>query len=361
MSNNVRQHYQLYPYPAYPLLASVRSCDTYALNLHALQAAFYAMEPAAAQRILIAGCGSFAPYPFAVANPQAQITALDLSANSLKRARLHCLLHRRFNIRYIEGDLLSHAETGNGYDLIDAYGVLHHMNNPLDGLLSLAGRLTENGIIRVMLYSRYARREEESIRRAFKMLDVHDAATAAALLKRAKPGSRLGEYARYAHEARSTSGVADALLHPLVHTFRVDDLLELISRSGLQLLRFAHPDAILDPDQEIERLRLLERDKQSPGNFIFYLGKRPHAVESGEMYLQLNPCLKEAVSLFRLGRVAVAPRLGHDNPELSWGERRFLRYFITARSTKTLTAEEDELASIYTDTLFLLKYRRSTR
>lgn len=77
MSDSVRRHYELYPYPKYPLLASVRRCDAYAGNLAALWSRFNGeLPPQAAQRILIAGCGSFAPYPFALANPGVPILSL---------------------------------------------------------------------------------------------------------------------------------------------------------------------------------------------------------------------------------------------------------------------------------------------
>src|SRR6185369_7704756 len=106
MSDPVQTHYQKYPYPHYPLLASVRRCDTYALNLVALWARFNgALPPQTARRILVAGCGSFSPYPFALSNPEADITALDLSGRSLKRARLHCLLHGIHNVTFRCGDL----------------------------------------------------------------------------------------------------------------------------------------------------------------------------------------------------------------------------------------------------------------
>ena len=88
MSDPVQTHYQSYPYPHYPLIASVRRCDTYALNLEALWARFNrSLPPPEAKRILIAGCGTFAPYPWAVANPDVPIIALDLSERSLRRAR----------------------------------------------------------------------------------------------------------------------------------------------------------------------------------------------------------------------------------------------------------------------------------
>ena len=77
-----------YPYPFSPLFASLRRCDTYALNLSALWSRFNGEPPPDDASVLIAGCGSFAPYPFALANPSTPITALDLSQRSLGRARL---------------------------------------------------------------------------------------------------------------------------------------------------------------------------------------------------------------------------------------------------------------------------------
>ena len=106
MPDRVRRHYELYPYPKYPLLASVRRYDTYAGNLAALWSRFNGeLPPPAARRLLIAGCGSFAPYPFSLANPATAVTALDLSAQSLRRARLHCLLHGVGGVEFTAGDL----------------------------------------------------------------------------------------------------------------------------------------------------------------------------------------------------------------------------------------------------------------
>ena len=126
MSESVRSHYERYPYPHFPLLATVRTCDTYAHNLTALWTRFNGvLPPENARRILIAGCGSFSPYPFSIANPDSELTALDLSASTLRRARLHCLLHGRRNIRYQCGDLLENAAAPGVFGLIDAFGVLH--------------------------------------------------------------------------------------------------------------------------------------------------------------------------------------------------------------------------------------------
>jgi len=256
MSDMVRQHYELYPYPHYPLLAAIRRCDTYVLNLTALWTRFNGvLPPWTAKRILIAGCGSFAPYPFSLANPDADITALDLSSRNIRRARLHCLLHGNRNITFRHGDLLDHSSTEDTFGLIDAYGVLHHLQDPLAGLKALAARLSEGGILRVMLYSRYARREEESIRRAFRLLGVSDPATAKRIIERSKPGSRLRRFVEASHETTFDAGLADALLHPRVHTYRIDGFMELVRQSGLEPLLFAHDGALDDVNREVERIR----------------------------------------------------------------------------------------------------------
>lgn len=360
MSDPVHLHYEHYPYPGYPLLASLRRCDTYALNLAALWARFNgALPPPEAMRILVAGCGSFAPYPFSLANPEAAITALDLSGRSLRRARLHCLLHGRRNVAFRQGDLLDPQAVEGRFGLIDAYGVLHHLDDPLAGLQALAARLCEGGILRVMLYSRYARSEEESIRRAFRLLGVHDPDVARRLIRRAKPGSRLRRFADASDEAACESGLADALLHPRVHTFRIDGLMELVRGSGLEPLMFAHHGALEEVGREVERIRGLEAAKGSPGNFILYLGRNVAGPcrQAGENLLLLNPCLSDAVGPLRLGTLRVPPRLGHDNPPLGYGERRFLRRFRTPVPLRDIPAEHRAATAVYTRALFLLQYR----
>jgi len=361
MSESVRRHYELYPYPHYSLLATLRRCDTYALNLAALWARFNGeLPPLSARRILVAGCGSFAPYPFALSNPDAEITALDLSTRSLKRAGLHCLLHGHRNVTFRCGDLLDPTAKVGTFDLIDAYGVLHHLDDPLAGLMALKEMLAEKGVLRVMVYSRYARREEESIRRAFRLLGVHDPAAADRLIRRSKPGSRLRRFADSSDEAGFEAGLADALLHPRVHTFRIDGFMELICRSGLEPLLFAHAGALENVGLEVERLRRLEAPKESPGNFILYLGHNTAGPcpDDAAAFLVLNPCLSTEVGVLRIGTRQVAPRLGHPNPLLGRRERAFLRQFLLPRPWAALPPHAQTLAAEYKKALFLLEYRQ---
>jgi SAM-dependent methyltransferase len=356
-SREVRVHYELHPYPRYPLLPSVRRCDTYALNLQALWARFNGVFPQACEgRILIAGSGSFAPYPMAVANPNAKITALDLSAANLKRARLHCLLHGLRNVTFAQGDLLDRECVPGPFHFIDSFGVLHHLDDPTAGLRALEKRLASGGILRVMLYGRYARREAESIRRAVRLLGIRDVAALKRLISKAKPGSRVRGYLDASWEARTDSGLADLFLNPQVRTYRIDEFLTIVGQTGLQPLLFAHGGALADPDAEIERLRKLDRLRETPTNIICYLGLDTSGPSSlaGNVLLRLNPCLTGAISPLHLRAVRLSSRLGRDNPLLDRSARAFLRRFRVPISVETLTDEDRKRAGRFWDALFLV-------
>jgi SAM-dependent methyltransferase len=359
MPESVRRHYELYPYPSYPLFASVRRCDTYANNLAALWSLFNGeLPPPEFSRILIAGCGSFAPYPFALANPGTRITALDLSQPSLKRARLHCLLHGITGVDFQAGDLRRAALAPGPYGMIDAYGVLHHLEEPVAGLRALAARLSEGGILRVMVYSRYTRREEDSVRRALRLLKVQDPEQVRRMVAASAPDSRLRAFFESSHEVASRSGLADALLHPQVVSYRIDEFLELVAASGLAPLRFAHPGARPDPEREIGRIRAMEKEKRSPGNFVLYLGRNVKgACRDEEAVFRLNPCLRSALAPWRLGALYIPGRIGQKNDPLDGAERRFLRRFRNPVPAAVLSPAERAAAGRYADKLFLLRCR----
>lgn len=360
MNDPVRMHYETHPYPHFSYLASVRACDTYALNLDALWAVANGSLPASGdRRILLAGCGSFSPYPTSLANPDAEIVALDLSQANLRRARIHALLHGRLNIDYIQGDLLDPATAPGPFAFIDAYGVLHHLPDPLTGLKTLERRLTPGGIIRIMVYSRQARQEEESIRRALRLLGVRDIKRLHQLTRRAKKGSRFADYLETAPEARHSSGLADALLHPRVVTFTTDSLLQLCSDAGLRPLLFAHPGAVSDIAEEVERLREMERSETLCSNFTLYLVRTGHdippPVELSK--LVINPALGSYLGILHIGKTVIAPKLGRSNPPLDRRVRAFLRTFSTPRAIAELNGEEQKMADLLRQALFLVAIR----
>jgi SAM-dependent methyltransferase len=360
MNDPVRLHYETWVYPRYPLAASVRRSDTYALNLDALYARFNGtLPPAAARRILLAGCGSFSPYPTTVANPGVPVTALDLSAANLRRARLHAWMHGRFGICFERGDILDPAAAQGEYGFIDSFGVIHHLADPLAGLRALEWRLAPGGILRVMVYSRGARRAVESARRALRLIGVRDMAKLKTVLRRSPPGSRLSRAVEASGEEGGDAGLADALLHPRARTFTIDGLMAMVGETGLVPLRFAHHGALVEPAAEVVRLRSLERAGEPVPNFILYLGReiRGGCGLAPDALLMLNPALRHDVGMLRLAPLAIPPRLGRKNPVIGFADRRFLRRFRTPVPVKELTPEDRERAMSFLEALFLIPFR----
>ncbi len=354
---SVRGHYERHPYPHYPLLASVPRCDTYALNLQAIWAAGNgSWLPPGQGQILLAGCGAFAPYPLRLANPEATIDAVDLAEANLRRARLHCLVHRCGGVRFSQGNFLEPGQVPGPYHFIDAFGVLHHLDEPLAGFRALEQRLAPCGILRVMVYGRYARQEAESIRRACRLLGITDVLTLKRLLNRAPHGSRIREYLDASWESRTDTGLADLFLHPCVHTYRIDEFLAIIAQTGLKPLRFTHTDALVDPLAEIERLRELDRRRATLSNIICYLGRDAQdatPVVDGST-LRLNPMLLTALAPWRLSPVRPMARLGLENLAIDSITSRFLRRFRQPVPVSMLSSAERQKAEEYVAAWYLL-------
>jgi SAM-dependent methyltransferase len=356
----VRRHYETHPYPRYPLLASVRRADTYALNLDTLWGyANGCLLPLEYRRILVAGCGSFSPYPFAVANPESRITALDLARSSLRRARLHCLLHGYLNVTLQAGDLNDQAIAPSPFGLIDAYGVLHHLGDPLAGLKALTARLAPGGILRVMLYSHAARGGIEAARRALRRLGVRDVPGLKRLRDMLSPASRLGRRLREPGvDATFTAGLADAFLHPQVQTFTVRGLQGLLAESGLEILLAGHPGALLDPARELSRLAQAEADGELAHNFILYLVRKGQGAcrLQSKALLRTNPCLARSLRLPVLP-LRLHPRLGRPLPELGLAARMLLRRCLTPKPVTQLSPAERDVVEELREALLLVVLR----
>lgn len=360
MNDEVRRHYETWPYPRYSLLTSVLAQDTYALNLESLWARFNGVWPGRDNlRILLAGCGSFSPYPTSLANPRARITALDLSRRNLRRAKLHARLHGCFNITYEKGDILDPPRSGEEYGFIDSFGVIHHLADPLAGLMALERRLLPGGILRIMVYSHGARREAESIRKALRILGIRDIPSVKRLIGRADRNSRFYRYIADSYEATFDAGLADAFLHPRAVTFRIDGLMEMVGQTGLKPLLFAHAGALPEVAAEVERLRGIEKERGEEPNFILYLGRetRGGCGLASDARIVLNPVLRRCVGSLRLMPVVISEKLGRPNPPLDFSARRFLRRFLQPVRVADLGKEELKKAEKFLGALFLVSFR----
>ena len=65
--------------------------------------------------------------------PNSAVTAVDLSRASLAYAQRKTSELGITNVKYLQADILNLGELGQGFDIIESAGVLHHMNDPMAG------------------------------------------------------------------------------------------------------------------------------------------------------------------------------------------------------------------------------------
>jgi 2-polyprenyl-3-methyl-5-hydroxy-6-metoxy-1,4-benzoquinol methylase len=372
LQDAVKAHYERHVYPQFPLWASVRTCDAYALNLDALWARFNGERlPQKERKILLAGCGSFSPYPAAVANPEAQITALDLSEANLRRATLHSWIHGYFNVNFIRGDITQTAGSDflkdQRFHFIDCYGVLHHIPDVITALNALHSWLNPAGFMRIMVYSQSARRSAQSIRTAMRMLGVHTLRELKQLCRNAPTGSRFRDYLDATPEADFDSGLADLFLHPYAKTYTLEALLKILEITGFEPLQFIHWGALPEITSEIARLKKLEKSNELRSNFILLVGRKQDTKiriewqkikNRQDTVITLNPVIQRSLPWLPFIPLKPEPKLGFVNPSINDQDKRLLSRFRTpVRQTAIKPADRDRVEQ-YLQALFLIETSR---
>jgi SAM-dependent methyltransferase len=214
----IADHYEKYPYPSYSLFGLGGWAQLQSVDLST-----WPME-GSVRDVWIAGCGTIAPLMFGRRNPGVSFLATDLSSSALRRLRVRLWLHGIHNVRPIQEDIML-AHYVESFDAIDCYGVIHHTFSPQLALERLARALRPGGILRLMVYSREARKTIEDLRSEVLEKKIKSMREIKALItmKGVIPSGDL------AHSA----GIADALLNPIVQTYDEDSLHSLIDSQKL--------------------------------------------------------------------------------------------------------------------------------
>lgn len=109
-------------------------------------------------RVLIAGCGTGVQTMNVVQTyANASVLAVDLSRSSLAYGMRKLAQYGIDSVRHVQADILDLADLDDRFDLVESFGVLHHMREPLAGLRVLADLLAPGGLLFLGLYSKIAR------------------------------------------------------------------------------------------------------------------------------------------------------------------------------------------------------------
>ncbi len=260
----ISRQYAAWPYPQVPLLANVDPTHPWQLHCDSLWDRCGSGPAPARPRIWIAGCGTFQPYVFSIANPRADIVATDLSEPSLRIARRRCALHGVRNVSFAPCDLQDESTWPQGeFDLIECYGVLMNLSDPERALAALARRLAPHGVLRLMVYPQFSRTRVFQLQRIARLCGFHgDDASHPSKFRSLVKSLTKDHPLRFAFttyaDSKNDAGVVDAYLHAGDRGFTGWQLGALLQSAGLRPANWMHrPWA--QPDVAQERLALMGR------------------------------------------------------------------------------------------------------
>ncbi|MEM6501326.1 MAG: class I SAM-dependent methyltransferase [Cyanobacteria bacterium P01_C01_bin.89] len=326
--------YDTYPFPPEPLLDEPPPGYNWRWNWTTAYAFCSGRQPAnKTPRILDAGCGTGVGTEYLLhLNPEANITAIDLSSGALDVARERCRRSGKpgdsDRLTFHHMSLYDANEIPGEFDLINCVGVLHHLPDPTRGIQALAKKLAPGGIMHVFVYGELGRWEIQLMQEAIAL--IRNCPSDGAPENPYEDGVKIGrdlfstlpehsalvrrEKERWSMENTKDECFADMYVHPQEVDYNVNTLFNLIEASGLEFLGFSNPKIwtlnrlidkaphLIERAQQLperDRYRLIEiLDPGSISHYEFFLARPPFTVTdwSDNTTLlnaipQINPCL----------------------------------------------------------------------
>ena len=305
VSAAVARLYDTYPFPPEPLLDEPPPGYNWRWNWLTAYSFCTGQKPAReAVRILDAGCGTGVGTEYLVhLNPQAQVTAIDLSAGTLAVAKERCQRSGADRVEFHHLSLYDVAQLPGEFDLINSVGVLHHLPDPIRGIQALAAKLAPGGIMHIFVYAALGRWEIQLMQEAIGLLqgdqrgDYRDGVQVGRQIFAALPeNNRLvqREKERWAMENHRDECFADMYVHPQETDYTIDTLFELIDASGLEFVGFSNPQTWQLEPLLGKQPELLERAKPLSDRQRYRLVEllNPSAITHYEFFLSRPPLPK---------------------------------------------------------------------
>jgi 2-polyprenyl-3-methyl-5-hydroxy-6-metoxy-1,4-benzoquinol methylase len=194
------------------------------------------------RKILIAGCGTSQAARYALAEPHANVTAIDVSDTGLRFTRDLQQKHDLRNLVLHRLAIERVVELGEAFDQIVCTGVLHHLSDPDAGLRSLRDVLVPDGAMHVMVYAAYGRAGVYMVQDYCRLLRIGASKTElrdlAATIGALSSDHPIAGVAKRSKDFGQPDALADALLHPQDRAFTVPQLHDWLRRCGLMFGRW---------------------------------------------------------------------------------------------------------------------------
>jgi len=210
-----------------------------------------------------------------LAGTDAAIVHLDVSAASIDVARRRTRQRGlEQDVSWIEGSLFDLPSFGlEPFDYVNCSGVLHHLDDPNEGLAALVSVLKDDGALGLMLYGRYGRLGVYPMQELMRLINrgeqhpqekVNNAKETFAALPISNVLKRMAG-AMPDDGSMNDTEFYDMFLHAKDRPFSVPEVYELLDSAGLHLIEFCSKNrALLDPRIAFPSGRLHERVSRLP-------------------------------------------------------------------------------------------------
>lgn len=192
-------------------------------------------------QILVAGCGTGLHAILAATSYyDAQVLAIDLSRSSLAYAKRKADELGITNVEFAQADILRIGEISRRFDVIESFGVLHHLREPAAGLAQLVRLLNPDGYMMLGLYSELGRRDVVQARELIARHGYRDDPDEVRRFRNDLPRLAPELAARLARSSafHSLSDLRDLVFHRQEHRYTPQQLRRLIAEAGLDFLGF---------------------------------------------------------------------------------------------------------------------------
>jgi 2-polyprenyl-3-methyl-5-hydroxy-6-metoxy-1,4-benzoquinol methylase len=274
-------------------------------------------------RILDAGCGTGSGTDYLIhLNPEAAVTAIDLSEKALEVAKERCqrsgvIAKHAKPVQFFNLKLEEATQLEGEFDFINCVGVLHHLPEPVKGIRALAQKLNPGGILHIFVYAELGRWEISLMQKAIALLqgnkrgDYRDGVKVGRDIFANLPESnRLLQQEKklWSLENYRDESFADMYVHPQEIDYNVETLFDLIEASGLDFVGFSNPkywqlDRLVGESEDLmsrskdlsdrELYRLIELLDPSLTHYEFFLSKPPLSKQDWSDDTLLNQAIPE--------------------------------------------------------------------
>jgi 2-polyprenyl-3-methyl-5-hydroxy-6-metoxy-1,4-benzoquinol methylase len=241
-SQRVRSQYEENPYPRWQDIGfNTASSYQQALLKNFPQLNLSHWQGKKKLNVLVAGCGTGRQaIRLASYFNDLNIIAIDLSGRSLAYAKQQANKYNVENIQFIQADILEFSDFPMLFDVIECSGVLHHMEDPEQGLQSLSNLLSPTGVMKIALYSETARKQVITFRKLIAQnkqqsgKDLDQRLLRQALLMNQIPGD-WNEIVN-SHDFYSMSNCRDLIFHEQEHQFTPNKISILLADNQLDFI-----------------------------------------------------------------------------------------------------------------------------